>query len=335
MSSTIVLNIAKAIPHGNSQDSAAIVALWRTIAAQLGTSKFSAQSSDKAVVKSYEVSMDASALLAVMEKAVSSAGSFDGYREAHGNDASVSLAGSLKFSIAAGGVVLEGMEAYAVATIFLQQLVLASNLVLPGSFQMLGASFSGSGSHLVEAGVADSVIFGGVRNSQKEGWPRQPALEFAHVWQWLEQTEVSQTHTALKGINKVLLTMLKVAEQRHEYSARTVLLVLFQLEILLDTHTRHDAVLLRKRLRMVLGNIPERADCIKELSGVRNELFVGTQPVHRPPLLTHTVRDELAEQLGQYNMVVINGSAMVFALLRELINRKARTFVFTESVGVE
>jgi hypothetical protein len=331
MTRNIVLHIDNAIPHADATDSTAIVTLWRSIGSTLGKKNFSAQANTKAGVKSYEVTLDMSSLLAAMEKAASS-GSFDAYRSSHIKDASVSLAASLSLGIDG---TQDSEEAYAVATIFLQQLVLACNLALPGSFQMLGARFSGEGAHLVEAGVADSLIFNGARNSLKDGWARQSAPAFDAVWQWLADAEVSHTHTAIKGINKVLMTQLKVAEQRQEYSARTVLLVLFQLEMLLDCHTRNDAVLLRKRLRMLLPDVPDRADCIREIFNVRSELFTGTQPVHRPPLLTHTVRDELEEQLGQYNMAVVNASAMVLRLLQQLVSNKARAFVFTETVVLQ
>lgn len=330
MGSSLQVSIDNVIPQANRDDSSAILALWRE-AAQLGDSSFTAQARPGAPLRKYRVAMDASSLLSALEQALA-AGSFDRQREAHREHPSVSLAGGFAFSIEADGQPVRGLEAWGVVSVFLQQLELATNLVIPGSFQLLGGRFSGEEAHLVEAPVADSVIYGGVRRSLAEHWPAQAGPGFAAVWNWLVQAELSHTHTAIKDVNKVLLTALKVAEQRQEYSARTVLLVLFQLEILLDCHTRNDPALLRRRLNMVLGKVPDAADCIRELYSVRNELFTGTQPVHRPSLLTDTVEDALEEQLGQYNQVVVHASTLVLLLLRELVARGARGFVFRETV---
>lgn len=332
MSSTMVVSIDNVIPQAGKEDSAAILALWQDIQAQLKEGAFLAQARPGAAVREYHVNLDVEHLLACMEQAVA-AGGFDRQRDAHLRDPGVSLSANLNLDIRAEGKPVQGLESWAVATVFLQQLQLAANLVLPGAFQMLGARFIGEQAHLVEAPVADSVIYSGVRRSLREHWTLPAGPDFVTVWRWLEQAELSRTHTAIKGINKVLLTALKVAEQRQEYSARTVLLVLFQLEILLDCHTRNDPALLRRRLRLLLEDLPEAADCIRELYSVRSELFTGTQPVHRPPLLTHTEEDALEEQLGQYNMVVIHASAMVLVLLRELVKRGASGFVFRESVA--
>lgn len=331
MSSTMVVSIENAIPQAGRDDSAAILALWRDIQDQLKDCPFTAQARPGAPVQEYRVSLDLAHLLAGMEQALESGG-FDCQRAAHVRDPGVSLSANLNLVIHAGGKPVQGLEAWAVASVFLQQVQLAANLVLPGAFQMLGARFIGEQSHLVEAPLADSVIFSGVRRSLSEFWSLPAGPDFAAVWAWLARAELSHTHTGIKGLNKVLLTALKVAEQRQEYSARTVLLVLFQLEILLDCHTRNDPGLLRRRLNLVVGSVPESADCIRELYTVRNELFTGTQPVHRPPLLTHTEQDALEEQLGQYNMAVVHASTLVLVLLRELVAHDATGFVFRESV---
>lgn len=332
MSSTMVVSIDNAIPQAGKDDSGAILALWRDIQAQVKECAFVAQARPGAPLREYRVSLDVEHLLACMQQALD-AGGFDRQRDAHLHDPGVSLSANLNLDIQVEGKAMTGLEAWAVATVFLQQLQLAANLVLPGAFQLLGARFIGEQAHLVEAPVADSVIYSAVRRSLRDHWAVPAGPDFATVWNWLEKAELSHTHTAIKGINKVLLTALKVAEQRQEYSARTVLLVLFQLEILLDCHTRNDPALLRRRLRLVLDQVPEAADCIRELYSVRSELFTGTQPVHRPPLLTHTEEDAMDEQLGQYNMVVVHASALVLVLLRELVARGATGFVFRESVA--
>ncbi len=332
-STTIELKIANALPQANPADSARIVELWRHIGSHFRNRSFSAQSRPAARVKLYNISLDASALVQTMEQAVQQAGSFDRQRAAHIVDRNAQVAGSLLISVADRTGELQEREIYEVANLFLQQLVIAANLVLPGSCQILAAGYVGPGAHLVEAGVADSVIFGGARKVLQDGW-QLPALDFAQVWSWLEALELGHSHTAIKAIDKVLLTQLKVAEQRHEYSARTVLLVLFQLELLLDCHPRNDAALLRRRLRMVLGDVPEQVDCIKDLFNVRSELLQGYQPVMRPPLLAHDMQEELEDLLGQHNMTVINAAALVQALLVQLISKGGSDFVFSESVAI-
>lgn len=332
-STTIELDIANALPQANAADSARIVALWREIGSHFRNRGFSAQARPGGRVKLYNLSLDAAALIQTMDDALQQSGSFDQRRAAHIEDRNARVAGNLLLTVADRTGELQEREVYDVANLFLQQLVLAANLALPGSIQILAAGYVGPGAHLVEAGVADSVIFAGVRKVLAEHW-QLPAVGFEQVWNWLETLELGHTHTAIKSIDKVLLTQLKVAEQRHEYSARTVLLVLFQLEQLLDCHARNDVALLRKRLRMLLGELPAAVDCLKDLISVRSELLQGYQPVMRPPLLAHDMHEELEDLLGQHNMTVINAAALVQALLLQLVARGGSDFVFNESAEI-
>lgn len=186
------------------------------------------------------------------------------------------MSGSLLLTVADRTGELQEREAYEVANLFLQQLALAANLVLPGSIQILAARYDGPGAHLVEAGVADSVISGAAR-LVLQGAASLPAL---------------------------------------------------------DCHGRNAAALLRKRLRMLLPDLPESLDCIRDLFSVRAELLQGFQPVQRPPLLAHDMQDELQEQLGQHNLTAINAAALVHALLAQLVARGCSDFVFSESVAL-
>jgi len=151
------------------------------------------------------------------------------------------------------------------------------------------------------------------------------------VWGWLTKCETSCTDTALNNINKVLFTLLKAAEQRHEYSARTVLLVIYQLEVLLDCRQAGNHELLHARARSVLGAIPEQSNCLRELQDVRNNLFLASQPVHRPPLICNHTADALRGQSGQHNSAVESGTAMVLALLQDLIRHQAQSYTFSEN----
>ena len=131
--------------------------------------------------------------------------------------------------------------------------------------------------------------------------------------------------------NKVLFTLLKVAEQRHEYSARTVLLVIYQLEVLLDCRQAGNHELLHARARSVLGAIPEQSNCLRELLEVRHNLFMASQPVHRPPLICNHTADALRGQIGQHNSAVESGTAMVLALLHDLIRHQSQSYTFSEN----
>jgi hypothetical protein len=133
-------------------------------------------------------------------------------------------------------------------------------------------------------------------------WPELSVQSFANVWDWLAVCEASCTDTALNNINKVLFTLLKVAEQRHEYSARTV-----------------------------LGATPEQSDCLRELLEVLYNLFLASQPVHRPPLICNHTADALRGQIGQHNSAVESGTAMVLALLHDLIPHQSQSYAFSEN----
>jgi hypothetical protein len=128
--------------------------------------------------------------------------------------------------------------------------------------------------------------------------------------------------------------MIKLAEQRNELSSRTALLVIYQLEMLLDCRPPTDPRHLRNRIRLILGEMPEAADCISELYAARDGLLLGTRPVHRPPLITHDGVGEFMEQVDGQNNAVEMGIALALVLLRELIGHGAQEYAFTESVAV-
>ncbi|MDP3518636.1 MAG: hypothetical protein Q8S94_15880 [Pseudohongiella sp.] len=331
-SATIKLHIGNALPPGNQAESARVISLWKTIEGFLKQKPFVAMAGINAQSCEYQVSLDASALLTLMEQAVSDAGSFDAYATKQGADSHLPISAALIFSVSSGGKSLAELESYQLVSVFIQQLVLACNLCLPGSIQILDARFDGDGAHRYEAQAFDSkILYGAMKASSYNDWPVLAVQSFERVWEWLASCETSCTDTALKNINKVLFTLLKVAEQRHEYSARTVLLVIYQLEVLLDCRQAGNHDLLHARARSVLGAIPEQSNCLRELQEVRNNLFLASQPVHRPPLICNTTADVLRGQIGQHNSAVESGSAMVLALLHDLIKHDAQSYTFSES----
>lgn len=332
-SQTIQLNIGNALPHGNADESASILALWQEMQAHFRQVDFSASSPGQVDVRQYRIGLDLGALLQLMTQALQGGGSFDDWRQAHVHNANKSLAAALVLEISADTGALEEQEAYEIATLFLQQVVMAANLAHPGSCRLLQTAFAGAGSHRYEAQSFDArLYYGALRNLKDLHWWQRHTLGFEQIWQWLNRVEGSHGHTAIKRLDKVLFTLLKVAEQRDESSSRTALLVVYQLETLLDCRSPLDARHLRKRIRLVLGTLPEAADCIGDLYEVRDGLLLGSRPVLRSPLICHDDIAEFMEQTDRHNNPVELGLALVLVLLRELISRDAQAYIFSESV---
>lgn len=329
---TIELHIGNAIPHGNEKDTQKVIDLWQEIDGFFDQRPFTSLAGIKSVPKPYLISLDASSLLASMENARNQSRTFTEHRKAHVDDPSRRIDANLAITVAREEGPVEETESYQVASIFLQQLVLAANIVLPGSVQILDSRFTSGGAHRYEAQAFDSkILFGALKTASSNEWPALQPLTLETVWTWLEKIELSHTHTAIKDINKVLFTLLKVAEQRQEYSARTVLLIMYQLETLLECRNENAPNLIRNRARLVLGKIPEGADPFKELYEVRNSLFLASQPVHRPPLICHDSAEELREQIGQHDTAVELGTVITLALLQDLISHDSREYDFKES----
>lgn len=331
-SATIGLHIGNAIPPGNKKETKDIIALWQKISGFFDKKPFMARCGIGSEARPYLVTLDANPLLQPLKTAEEQSDSFTRHQQAYVDNADTTISGELTITITGKEHKLEEEESYQVATAFIQQLVMGAHITCPGSIQILDAHFTGDGAHRYEAQIFDAGIFHGALTASIENkWPSLEQPSFEKVWDWLDASEASQTDTAIAGINKVLFTLLKVAEQRHEYSARTVLLVMYQVEILLDCRQINSLDCVRDRTRMVLGNIPEAADCLGQLQEVRNYLFIANQPVHPPPLICHTTERSLHEQLGQHNSAVESGTALVIKLLQDLIAHNAYRYNFTES----
>jgi hypothetical protein len=108
--------------------------------------------------------------------------------------------------------------------------------------------------------------------------------------------------------------------------------VVYQLEMLLDCRSPLDARTLRNRLRLVLGSVPEAADCIGELYEVRDGFLLGSRPVRRQLLMCHDCISGFTEHMDGHDNPIELGTALVLVLLRELISHDAQAFAFTESM---
>ncbi len=331
--SSVVLHIGNAVPHGSPDDSKKIVAHWRRLTRFFDQRETSLQAGTNKKPKTYCVSLDCSALTALLETALRTHGSFNEYHAAWVADSATELGARITVKIESRRKLPE-FETFEVAVLFLQQLVLATNITLPGAIQLLDVKFEGAGAHRYEAQSFDSrLLTGALQAARANNWPALDRVSFSAVWNWLEETECGHTDTAIKGINKVLFSLLKIAEQRNEYSARTVLMLVFQLEVLLDARHVTSHLAARSRAQLVFGKIPEAADCFSALFEIRNSLFMGDQPVHRPQFVAHDAGSEIREQLDQHHTTVELGTALVLALLQDLVKRKARAYKFIEKLG--
>ncbi|WP_404361785.1 hypothetical protein [Marinobacter sp.] len=331
---TVQLQVGNAIPPGNEKETGEIIEFWRRANAFFANLRFTAQGQLNGLADSYRVGLDAGELIAAMENARDESGSLSGHQVAHLEDPAKAISAGLSVTVSADNHTTTEEEGYQVATVFIQQLVIAVNLLRPGAIQLLDTRFTGEGSHKYEAQSYDSgIYYGALKASQEDQWPPLKELSLEQVWGWLEATESSQKDTAIKSINEALFTLLKVAEKRLEYSARTALLVMYQLEILLDCREVNSQADVYHRTGLILGQFPHSDSWLSELQGARNGLFMASVPVHRPPLICHTTDKALRQQFGQHHSAVESGTAVVLALLHDLIAHDAQRYRFSETMA--
>ncbi len=330
---TINLDIHNAIPRGGAEASAKILALWQFVDGYFDASLFRVEDPYRGQTGEYSISLDASALISLMQNACSSSESFDHFRQQHAADSSVAISSVLRITVEALNARTEPYSVYHAASVFIQQLLLGMNLTLPGSCQFLGSRFSGAQAHRFEAQDFDSMAFYDAQLSASEHqWPALSELEFDQVWRWLEGAGTSERNTAITTINKVLIDMLKIAQQRYRYGARTAMLIGNQLEMLMGTQNDRDMQHLRERVSLILGRPPEAADCFKELYRLREALFLGDHPVRRPALVFHNADEEIMQQLAQHNSGVEKALAVVISLLQDLIKSGSEGYQFSEQM---
>lgn len=331
-SATIEFYIGSAIPPGNAAETAKTINLWQSISDVLKHIEFTAPETEHRSGAQFKVDGNFDQLVKRLERAQKESGSFDAYLKRHVEDAGLGTDAHLYLTLSHPDDGIKEAEFYRVATVFLQQLVLAANLAQPGSIQFLHTRFGDAVAHRYEAQEFDSrILYGAAKAAHYNEWPGIKTLDFAAVWNWLEMCGSSQVTTAISRINKTLFSLLKVAQQRHESSARTALMVVYQLEQLLDCRQADSLDRIRSRMRLILGDIPESANHLNELARIRSDLFVASQPVHRPPLISHGNSEALRDQMDQHNSAVESGTAMVLALLHDLINSGAQQYEFAES----
>lgn len=331
-SQTVILNIGDVIPNAGDNESNWIISAWEGADKYIKNVPFKVEDPYQAKLVEYSVSLDASDLMNTLKNAHEASGGFANYLQACKKEEGATR-GKLIVSLQTENGSLEAYSLYHSVTVFVQQLVLAMNIALPGSCQILNASYEGEGAESFEPPQIDSSIFtNGWLSAFDADWPILKPLKFSDVWKWLDTQCTSQTDTALSTVNKVMFCLLELAHQSSSYSSSNVLLVSHMLELFgkMENDVNHN--LLRERISIILGQPSDKADSFNELYRMKQSLIRSEQPVRRPALVYHDADDEILQQLEMHNSPVEQALAIVLALLQDLVINKCSAYQFSEQV---
>ncbi len=331
-SQTVTLNIGDVIPNAGDNESSWIISAWEGADKYIKDIQFKVEDPYQAKLVEYRVSLDASDLVKTLKNAQEVSGGFANYLQACKNEKNAAR-GKLVVTLETENGGLEAYSLYHSMTVFFQQLVLAMNIALPGSCQILNASYEGKGAASFEPPQIDSNIFtNGWLSAFDAEWPILKPLKFSDVWSWLDGQHTSETDTALSMVNKVMFCLLELAHQSTAYSASNVLLVSHMLELFgkMENDVNHN--LLRERISIILGQPSDKADSFNELYRMKQSLIRSEQPVRRPALVYHDADDEILQQLEMHNSPVEQALAIVLALLQDLVVNKCNSYQFSEQV---
>ena len=326
------IHVDNIIPHADKNASQEILSIWKAAHQFFSETDYQCISADGNTILDLQVKLDLSGAIEIIESAIQRAESLDAYRQLHAENSDTEIGAVLAISLssAAGSAPISSQDAYYVASTFQQQLFLTLNLAFPGSCKLIGARFVGHNAHLYEAQSFDSKLFYDARMTrQQEGWPLSQNLDLPTIWNWLNAQGFSRSETAISSINKVLVNLLKLGQQRHRFGSRSALLATHQLELLLNTH---DEMQLRNRTRLVLGDIPEASDCFVALLKLRDELITGNHPVRRPALICHSATEEGREQISRHNTTIELAANIIISLVQRLIKTGKNKYKFKESL---
>jgi hypothetical protein len=325
------LNINNIIPHADEQSSKNIIAVWKEAEQLTKDMEYSCLNPRGGAVNTLKVKLSLTETIQRLEEAVKTSGSFNAYRQQYGDKDEALMGSSLAFSIQTPDPQNTIGDAYQIASIIQQQLYLAMNLSYPGTCQLLGVSFDGPNAHLYEAQSFDSKIFYDARMSSREqSWPKLQQLDFEATWNWINRQHFSASDTAISDNNRIFMNLLKLAQQRHGYGSRSALLASHQLELLLGTKAHESLNRLRDRTALILGQIPESADCFIELFHRRDDMFEGNHPIRRPALISHSAHDENREQMASHNTTIELAAGMIVCLIQALVKTNRDKFQFRE-----
>ena len=327
------IHVDNIIPHADKQASQKIFTIWKAANQFFSNIDYQCASANGNKILSLKANLDLSGAVEMIESALQRSESLDQYRQLHAEDSKTDISAVLAMSLttAENTEPLTIEDGYYIASIFQQQLFLSLNLAFPGSCKLIGTRLVGPNAHLYEAQSFDSKIFYDARMSCKqENWPTLQSLDLPTIWTWLNTQGFSRTNTAITNINKVLFNMLKLAQQRHRFGSRSALLVSQQFELLLNSQEESS---LRNRTQLILGDIPEAADCFAALLKLRSELMAGNHPIRRPALICHSLTEESSEQIESHNSTIELAASIILCMLQTLIKSGKDKFKFKESLA--
>ena len=326
------IHVDNIIPHADKNASQEILSIWKAAHQFFSETDYQCISADGNTILDLQVKLDLSGAIEIIESAIQRTESLDAYRQLHAENSDTEIGAVFAISLnpAAAQNAISTEDAYYVASTFQQQLFLTLNLAFPGSCKLIGTRFVGHNAHLYEAQSFDSKLFYDARMaSRQEGWPTAQTLDLPTIWNWLNTQGFSRSDTAISSINKVLVNLLKLGQQRHRFGSRSALLASQQLELLLNTH---DEARLRNRTKLILGDIPESADCFVALLQLRDELVTGNHPVRRPALICHSATEESREQISRHNTTIELAANIIVNLVQRLIKTGKNKYQFKESL---
>jgi hypothetical protein len=325
------LNINNIIPHADKQASENIIAIWKEAEQLTQDMEYSCLNPRGGADNTLKVMLSLADTIQHLENAVNTSGSFNAYRQQFVDKDQGKMSASIGFVIRTPDPKNTIGDAYKIASILQQQLYLAMNITYPGTCQWLGVSFDGPDSHLYEAQSFDSKVFYDARMaSHEQSWPTLQQLDLKATWHWINRQRFSGSDTAISDNNRILMNLLKLAQQRHGYGSRSALLASHQLELLLNIKAQEGLNRLRDRTALVLGQIPEAADCFIELFHLRDDMFQGNHPIRRPALISHSSHDESREQMASHNTTIELAAGMVVCLIQALVKTNRDKFQFRE-----
>ncbi|PCJ47406.1 MAG: hypothetical protein COA99_00845 [Moraxellaceae bacterium] len=332
-SQKVTLNIGNVIPNAGDNESSWIVSAWEGADKHIKNILFKVEDPYQAKLVEYSITLDASDLIATLKHAQETSGGFANYLQTCKQQKG-STRGKLVVTLETENGGLEAYSLYHSVTVWVQQLVLAMNIALPGSCQILDASYEGEGAESFEPPqIASNIFTNGWLSAFDAEWPILKPLKFSDVWKWLDSQRTSETDTALSMVNKVMFCLLELAHQSTSYSASNVLLVSNMLELFgkMENDVNHN--LLRERISIILGNPSDKADSFNELYRMKQSLIRSEQPIRRPALVYHDSDDEILQQLEMHNSPVEQALAIVLALLQDLVINNCNSYQFSEQVA--
>lgn len=333
---TLTLQVGNLIPRGDTEETRTIIDVWTSASAVLHHVPFTVQDPSSGKPLAFTLTFKGDDALARLQQIQRQFGSFNACRQERSRNPEVEISASLILHLQAQTRETSLLGYYHAAAVFFQQLFTAMNLAYPGACHLADTRFVGENAHCFDAQPFDSSAFyNGRASSQEHAWPPLSGLDFSRVWSWLERTGCSESNTAVTPLNKVLIDILKVAQQLNPQSARTALLVANQIELALGTGQDEDLGSARQRASLIFGAPPEAADGFKILFQLRQALFKGAHPVRRPALVYHSVEEETLGLLKSHNSGVERGFAVVLALLQQLIRENAQAYRFSESLTID